>query len=34
VAIGIVAYSWFVFTLGVRFLNLYPGTGSHEHHDA
>lgn len=33
VAIGIVAYSWFVFTLGVRFLNLYPGTGSHEHHD-
>lgn len=34
VAIGIVAYSWFVFTLGVRFLNLYPGIGSHEHHDA
>ncbi len=34
VAIGIVAYSWFVFTLGVRFLNLYPGTGSHEPHDA
>ncbi len=34
VAIGIVAYSWFVFTLGVRFLNLYPGTGSHENHDA
>ena len=34
VAIGIVAYSWFVFTLGVRFLNLYPGTGAHEHHDA
>ena len=34
VAIGIVAYSWFVFTLGVRFLNLYPGIGSHEHHEA
>lgn len=34
VAIGIVAYSWFIFTLGVRFLNLYPGTGAHEHHDA
>jgi len=24
VAIGIVAYSWLAFTLGVRFLNLYP----------
>jgi len=24
VAIGIVAYSWMAFTLGVRFLNLYP----------
>lgn len=24
VAIGIVGYSWFAFTLGVRFLNLYP----------
>lgn len=24
VAIGIVAYSWFAFTLGVRFLNIYP----------
>lgn len=24
VAIGVVAYSWFAFTLGVRFLNLYP----------
>jgi menaquinone reductase, integral membrane subunit len=33
VAIGIVAYSWFVFTLGVRFLNLYPGIRSHQHHD-
>ncbi|MBZ0285540.1 MAG: polysulfide reductase NrfD [Anaerolineae bacterium] len=28
VAIGIVAYSWFAFTLGVRFLNLYPAARS------
>jgi menaquinone reductase, integral membrane subunit len=26
VAIGIVAYSWLAFTLGLRFLNLYPHT--------